>query len=167
MAANKYLAIIAGKVKEVYASVTSTPNAVVAMDSTGKLDISVMPVGITAEVTLADATEALSAGNFVNLYLSGGVTKCRKADATSNGKPANGFVLAAVSSGAQATVYRISKLNNQLTGLTIGADYYLDTTAGGVTVTPPSATGNLVQYLGRATSATELVFSNENTIEIA
>jgi hypothetical protein len=42
-------------------------------------------------------------------------------------------------------------------GLTVGATYYLDTTAGQITTTPPSGTGNIVQEVGFARNATTLV----------
>ena len=173
MAANKYLALVSGKIKEIFATVVSTgapdANEIVALDAAGLLDISVMPVGVGAEVTVAASFENLTAGNFVNLFLSGGVIKVRLADATTNAKPAHGFVLANVTAPANATVYRISNLNNALAGLTIGSDYYLSTTPGAVAIDPgPSATGNIVQQLGKATSATAFVFSNETSyVEVA
>jgi hypothetical protein len=172
MAANKYLALVAGKIKEVFATIVSAgagnANQLVALDATGKLDQSVMPVGMGAEtITGVLASEAISAGSFVNIYNNAGTLNVRNANATTNGKPANGFVLAAVASGAQATVYLLSQTNNQLTGLTIGADYFLSTVSGGVTNTAPSASGNIVQYLGTANSATSLVFANATTIEVA
>src|SRR5678815_3348876 len=100
MAANKYLALVTNRVKEVVALVVSTgapdANKIVALDAAGKLDVSVMPAGVGAEVTVAASFENLAAGDFVNLFLSGGVIKVQKADATTNAKPAHGFVLANV-----------------------------------------------------------------------
>ncbi len=143
-------------------------NKIVALDATGKLDVSVMPTGVAAEVTVAASFENLTAGDFVNLFLSGGVIKVQKADATNNAKPAHGFVLANVVAPANATVYRTSQNNSALTGLTIGSDYFLSTTPGGVTATAPSASGNIVQPLGRATLTTALTFANEQDyVEIA
>jgi hypothetical protein len=143
-------------------------NKIPALDATGRLDISLMPTGVTQEVTVCASFENLTAGDFVNLFLSGGVIQARKADATTNGKPAHGFVLANVVSPANATVFRESSDNTALAGLTIGSDYYLSTTAGGVTVTPPPAAGNIVQALGTADSASSMVFTNEKFyIEVA
>lgn len=167
MAAQKFLQLVSGKLKEVFASATTVANAIAAMDSTGRLDIGMMPVGVGAEVTVCVTSENLVAGNFVNLYLNGGVITARKADATTNGKQANGFTLANVTSPASATIFRISNTNTALSGLTIGSDYYLSTTAGGVTTTPPSTAGNIVQYLGIASLTTEIVFSNVITVEVA
>lgn len=157
--AKKYIARIDGKNLEVEAIVTSAPDEIVATDNTGKLDISLMPVGVGAEVRIALAFEDLTGGNFVNGFSDGGVFKFRKADATTSGKPAYGFVLASVTAGNLATVYGLSNTNTQLAGLTVGADYYLSTTPGAVMIAPgPVASGNLSQQLGVASKATELVF---------
>ena len=165
MAANKYLALISGRLKEVFGLVVSSgapdANKIVALDAAGKLDASVLPAGVSAEVTVCASFENLTAGDFVNLFLDSAVIKARKADATTNAKPAHGFVLANVTAPANATVYRISTANTALTGLTIGSDYWLSTTPGAATTTPPSATGNIVQELGRATLTTSMVFANE------
>ena len=146
---------------------SSTANAIVAADATGKIDISFMPTGVGAEVVVCVTSENLTAGDFVNLYLNGGVITARKADATTNAKPAHGFVTANVTSPANATVYMESNTNTAVTGLTIGSDYWLSTTPGGVTTTAPSAAGNIVQYIGRATLTTAIPFINGDTIEVA
>lgn len=167
MATQRFINIVAGKLKQIVASVTGTADAIPAGDATGKLDISWMPVGVGQEVLVAPASENLTAGNFVNLYLNSAVINVRKADGTTNGKPCHGFVLANVTSPANATVYFISNTNTQCAGLTIGSDYFLDTTAGAITATPPSAAGNLVQYIGRAQSATAITMLNALTVEVA
>lgn len=166
MPADKYVAIIAGKLKEVFASVTSTANALVAMDAAGKLDISVMPTGIGAETVVCASSENLAAGAFVNLFLNGGVITARNADSTTNAKIAHGFVLLAVTSPANATVFMASNTNTSVTALTIGSDYFLGT-VGGVTTTAPSTTGNIVQFIGRASLTTAIPFIGGNPIEIA
>jgi hypothetical protein len=167
MAAQKFLQNVSGKIKEIFASVTSTPNAIVAMDATGRVDISVLPVGVGSETITAVASEAITAGAFVNYYSNAGVLNVRNADATANAKPANGFVLASVAAAATATIYLASQTNNAVTGLVIGSDYYLSTTPGAGTATAPSATGNIVQPLGRADKVTEIVFVPLSTVEIA
>jgi hypothetical protein len=48
-------------------------------------------------------------------------------------------------------------INTALGSLTLGAQYFLSTTPGvGVATTPPSASGNIVQRLGKAISLTEI-----------
>lgn len=167
MAAQKFLQNVAGKIKEVYAAVTSTPNAIVALDATGKLDPSVLPTGVGSEVILATSTEVIASGAFVNVYNNAGTISVRNADATTNGKPAHGFVLAGVGSGVSTSVYLPSQTNTSITGLTLGSEYYLSTTPGAITTTAPSATGNIVQRMGIASKTTEIVFVPYDTIEIA
>lgn len=159
MATAKYLARLAGKNKEVIPAVTTAADSIVATGADGKLDISLMPVGVGAEVRVMEAFENLTAGDFVNLFLSGGVIKARKADATTTGKPADGFVLANVTAPADATVFGLSNTNTALSGLTVGTRYWLSTTPGAVTAEPgPVAAGNFNQELGIASLATEMVF---------
>lgn len=170
MAAQKFLANIGGKIKEVAAILLSggagDANKIPALDAAGKLHISFMPTGVTAETTVAEASEDLAAGDFVNFHDVGGVIKIRKADASSNAKAADGFVTAVFLTGATATAYGLSNTNSAVSGLTVGADYWLSTTPGGVTVTAPSATGQIVQRLGKAKSATELIFENQDYFEL-
>ena len=127
---------------------------IVALDSTGKLDSTLMPTGIGADISVIAASENLSAGDFVNVYNDSGA-KCRKADASTAGKHAHGFVLAAVTSGANANVYHEGH-NSSVTGATAGDVYLSATTAGGFTSTPPTGTGKVVQKLGVAVSATSI-----------
>lgn len=131
-----------------------------ALNSSGKLDSTLMPDGIGAQTRTATATEALTAGVFVNEYANAGVMSVRLAD-NSNSRPATGFVKTGFASSAVATIWPLDSTNDQLTGLTLGTDYYLGT-AGGVLATPLDATdaaqaGKIDQKLGKARSATELV----------
>ena len=160
----KYIADSSGKLTEVQPITTTTgasdAGKIIQTDSAGLIDISLLPVGVGAEVTVVPSFENLTGGHFVNIFNDSGTVKGRKADATTNAKPAHGFTLANVTAPANVTVYSISNKNTALSGLTLGADYWLSTTAGGVVATAPSSTGNLVQELGTAESATSMVFSN-------
>ena len=133
-----------------------------ALDGSGKLDESFLPTGIGADTQTAPASEALSAGDLVNIWDDAGTTKVRKADATSVGKEAHGFVLASVLLAGTATIY-FEGSNTGVTGLT-GGKQYLATTAGQATITPPSGSGNVVQVVGFATSATALNFQSGTPI---
>jgi hypothetical protein len=156
--ADKYISIgVTGIETEVEATVTSggAANAgdIVALDASGKLDESVMPVGIGADVFATTAGEALNSGDFVYIAANG---SARKASAAAGGNPAVGFVLMSAASAASVTVY-FEGSNTGLTGLTVGSRYYLsDTAAGGVTLTPVSGTGKLHQFLGRAYSTSAI-----------
>lgn len=154
-----------GRYKQNEGLVTSTgagdAGKIPALDSGGKLDISLMPSGIGAATITVATSENLAAGDFVNLYNNGGTINARKADANAN-RVAHGFVLANVTSPANATVY-YGDVNNQVSGLTVGATYFLSETAGGVVTPAPTTAGSIVQRLGVAQSATELVVDIEET----
>ena len=89
----KYLSLISGAFAEVVALVTSAgagdAGKIVSLDGTGRLDGSVMPVGITADTQAVVTSEALAAGDFVNIYNLTGSSRARKADATTAGKQAD------------------------------------------------------------------------------
>ena len=168
--AQKFLSLVTGVKTLIEAIAVSAgvgdAGKIPALDSTGRIDSTMMPVGVGADTKSLVASEELSAGNLVNIWDDAGVAKVRKADATAAGKEAVGFVLAGVTLGASATVYFDGTISG-LTGLTIGSRQYLTTTAGAASPTAPSTTGNVVQYVGRAVSATEITFEPDNAIVIA
>lgn len=168
MAAKKFLRLVNGVLTEIFGVQTSAGagNAgdLVSLDDSGRIDNSVMPVGIGADTKTIAASEALAAGDWVNVWNSTGA-KVRKADATTAGKEAHGFVLAAVSNGANALVY-FEGTNTQVSGQTPGP-VYLQTTAGTGGATIPSASGNVVQNLGVALSATEVNFERGTPVVLA
>lgn len=166
--ADKYIANVGGQLTEKQALTTSAGAAdagkIPALDAAGRLDNSMMPVGIGADTAQITASEALAAGDFVNVWNSTGA-KVRKADATVAGKEAHGFVLAAVANGAEATVY-FEGTNTGVSGQTPGP-VFLTTTAGQATSTAPNATGNVVQRIGFAVSATAINFQSQTPIVLA
>lgn len=137
---------------------------VVALDAAGKIDITMMPVGIGADTRSLTTSEAIASGDLVNIWDNTGA-KVRKADATIAGKEAHGFVLAGAGSGASVTVY-FEGNNTSVTGLTPGVQF-LTTTAGLCSTTAPSASGNIVQRVGFATSATSMNFQSAVPVTLA
>ncbi|WP_448677258.1 hypothetical protein [Delftia acidovorans] len=168
MAAKKFLRLVNNLVTEVLGIQTSAGAAnagdIVALDDSGRIDNSMMPVGIGADTAVIVASEALAAGDWVNVWNSTGA-KVRKADATTSGKEAHGFVLATVTSGANATVY-FEGTNTQVTAQTPGP-VFLQTTAGTGGATAPSASGNVVQRLGVAVSTTAVNFEGGVPVVLA
>lgn len=168
MAGDKYLYNNAGTTTEKVAVQTTAgagdAGKIVALDAAGLIASAMMPVGIGADTASITASEALAAGDLVNVWNSTGA-KVRKADASVAGKEAHGFVLSAVSSAAAATVY-FEGTNTQVTGLTPGVQY-LSATPGLSTGTAPSSTGNAVQRVGFATSATALNFQSQPPVVLA
>lgn len=169
MAAKKFLRLINGVITEVFGIQTSAGAAnagdVPVLDDTGRLDGSMMPVGIGADTATITASETLAAGNWVNVWNDASTAKVRKADATTAGKEVHGFVLSAVTSGNPATVY-FEGTNTQVTGQTPGP-VYLQTTAGAGGTTIPSASGNVVQQVGVALSATAVNFERNTPVVLA
>lgn len=136
---------------------------IVQLDSSGKIDSTMMPVGVGADSAVITTSEALSAGDFVNIWNSTGA-KARKADATVAGKEAHGFVLVGVGSAAAATVY-FEGTNTGVTGQTPGP-VFLSTTAGVAAAAAPSGAGNVVQRIGFAISATAINFQSQPPITL-
>ena len=169
--ADKYLKVGTGvdPIEESEATVVSdgagNGGEIVALNSNGKLDVTVMPQGFGPGVEAISTSESLVAGDFVNIWDSGGSKAVRKSDATTTGKPADGFVLAGVSHPGTATVY-YEGINDQVTGLTIGPQY-LSATAGKCTATKPTSSGNIQQFVGTATSATSMVFVRGMSVKLA
>ena len=159
MSTNKFLTKVNGQTQLATGINTSVgagdANKLISTDATGKIASTLLPAGLGVDTISVLASEALSAGDFVNLYNNSGTLNVRKAD-NSNSREANGFVLTAVSNAATGTVY-LKGQNTSVTGLTPGTIYYLGT-AGGTTTTAPSASNTIIQVLGKTLSATNLMF---------
>lgn len=166
MAAPKYLKNVSGVLTEQAASETGGTEVIVATNSSGQIDISVMPTGIGPDIAVIVASEALSSGNLVNIYSNAGTANCRKADGSTTGKVAHGFVLASVTSGGNASVY-LSGLNTAVTGLTPGPQFLSDATPGASVAAAPTTSGHTVQKVGIAVSATALQFDPGEPITLA
>jgi len=163
--ANKYIGIVSG-VQTQIEGVASSAGAgdagkIVALSTDGKLDQSVMPTGVGADVKVLAAFENLSAGNLVHFKMDTGTLKAYKADA-SNGRPADGFVKDAVTADNDATIHLEGTITG-LSGLTPGARYYLGTN-GTVTAVPTTTASHYHQYIGRASSDTEVAFEANDYI---
>lgn len=166
--AGKFLTLVNGRQTE-EAAINSSAGAgdadkIPKLDAAGKISSTMMPTGIGPETRTLTASEALSAGDLVNFWDDSGTLKMRKADADAD-RQADGFVLASVSSGASGTVYPEEGVITGLSSLTIGATYWLSATAGGITTTSPTGNNVLSQIVGKALSATELLFKPEAAIK--
>ena len=194
MAAPRFLAWLSGRFKQVAAIATSagagdadkipatgaggyldpsllnaaeTGNSKVVMTkSDGTLDSSIMPSGIGADTATVTTSEDLASGDLVNIYDNAGTATARKADADAEGKECHGFVLAASTSGNNATVYFEGKITG-LSGKTPGARQYMSTTAGQLTESCPSTSGNVAQCVGVAVSATVVSFEAQEPVTVA
>lgn len=171
MAVREFLTLASGALQRVAAIISSAgagdANKIVATGADGRLDASLMPTGFGGDTMVIVASEALAAGDYVNIHDVSGSARVRKASAADDTKPAHGFVLDNVSSAANATVVFEGR-NTALTGLTIGAAYILSPSTPGAVVVASTAlsAGNIYQKLGDATSATSISTEIENPIEI-
>ena len=173
MSALKFLTVLPTGIQRLVAAITTSvgvgdASKVIATNATGKIDLSFFPAGIEVSVENITASEALSSGDFVNIYDDAGTRKVRKASASAaTPRAAGGFVTTGVATGASADVYTVGE-NDQLTGLIPGARYFLsDNTAGTVEATPDTlTTGNLIQMIGYALSTTSLRFEFDAPIEV-
>lgn len=161
MAAPRFLALFSGGFRQVVAAAVGgagSSEMIVSTNASGVIDPSFFGANVGPDIVVVPASEALSAGDMVNIWVNGSAANARKADASQadGGKPCDGFVLAAVASGASATVYR-NGLNTSKTGLSPGLDYYLDpATPGGITATPPTTANQTLQKVGKAITATSI-----------
>lgn len=170
--ADKYNTLESGKEVNREATVVSSgvseAGDIVALGTDGKLDESVLPVGVGPDVKVAPASENLSAGDYVNLFDAGsGVVNARLAD-NSNGREAHGFVKDAVTSPANATVY-FEGANTSAPASTPGTRAYLGT--GGAAITTPvdpdtAANGTLHQLLGTYVDTNEINTDIDDCITI-
>lgn len=123
--------------------------------------------GGTPVVPYADivASEALAAGDLVNIWNDSGTAKVRKADGAVDGREAHGLVRSAVSLNSNATVF-FGGLITGLSGLTPGQQYLSVTVPGGVQSTAPTVVTQVWQRVGVAVSATSMYFNPETPILI-
>lgn len=135
----------------------------IGLDASGKLDSSVMPVGIGSDTQSAIASEALAANDLINFHNVAGVLNMRKADKT-NGRDAQGFVKSAVASAASGVAFLEGALS--AVGRTPAARQYLDV-AGAVIEVPATVAGHLHQYIGNALTSTSINFEPDDSVLLA
>lgn len=168
MAVPRYLNLVAGILKQIVAVETGPASApteqIVSTDSSGLISPTLLPGGLGGVTIIA--SEALAAGDFVNVFNAAGTANARKADGSVAGKNANGYVLASVLITANATVYT-QGVNTAVTGATPGEIYLSDATPGGFTSTPPSTAAHIVQRIGTAVSATAIAFQPYAPVTLA
>lgn len=115
---------------------------------------------VTRDVSIVQMAvgQDLAYGDLVYVYDDSGTPTVRQSTASDSTKPADGWATATYTTGDDGLIALTGTLITGLSGLTIGADYYLSDTAGAITTTAPSASGHIVQRVGFAVSATVLSF---------
>ena len=128
-----------------------------ALDTAGLIPLSMIPSNLGVAVYEVQASENISAGDFVNIWMDNGDRRVRRADASAGpGFQAHGYVNAGVSLGETAQILTDFR-NTGYSGLTPGSSLFLShTDPGRATTTVPEDTGHIVQYLGVATNTGEI-----------
>lgn len=133
----------------------------------------VTPARLSARVqnisrVYAQAATNISVAQVVLLYGIGSQLTAQKANASDNTKPCRAFCSspAGVLSGAFGE-FTLLGVNPYYGGLTVGKLYYLNTVDGQITSIIPTTSGNIVQPVGYALSATELWFTPSLTYTTA
>lgn len=158
--ADKYIAISGVNQTEKSATVVSAgvgnAGQIVALDTAGLIDPSCMPAGITPDQKAGTSNGTITAKDICYIETAGTITRASAAAGTPH--VGLGWALTSVATGQPITI-QLQGIIAGLSALTPGARYFLsNTTPGGITATPPSATGELWQYIGTALSATQLQF---------
>lgn len=161
----KFLTVTAGGLTQESAINTSAGAAdggkIIKLDAGGKIDSTMLPLEAGSEFDVV-ASENLSQGDVINLFNDSGTLKARKADATDGTKPGDGYAVEAISSAGTGTIHvGNGTLTKTSHGFTLGARLYLATTAGAMTETPPSGSGNLVQRVGKVIDANTVAFTDD------
>jgi hypothetical protein len=107
-------------------------------------------------------SDAVTAGQVVNVWNNNGVFMVRPADASVNGKQADGFVRVSAAVGASVPVYALGYINT-LSGLSPGLQF-LQTTPGTVGIDVPNVAGQVIQQVGYADDAKILHFNPQQPI---
>jgi hypothetical protein len=170
MSTNKFLTVVNGNTILTQAVTTSAgvadANKIPSLDTNGTLSPTFLPSGIDLQTVVLPTSENLATGDFINIFDDSGTVKARKADA-SNGREARGYVLTAVTSPANATIYLTGR-NTGVISASVGPVYLSATTPGGFSSTQPATAGPdvLLQPLGHALSPTSILFEYDRPIKL-
>lgn len=110
----------------------------------------------------ADAT-GVSARDVIAIDGSGNATKADAND--SNKQKIIGFALNTATSGNTVYVAQVGLIGG-FSGLSAGSKYYASTTAGGISSTPPSTSGDVIFQVGYAVSTTQVAILLDFLMEI-
>lgn len=119
----------------------------------------ISPADYTNTATGDNILEGVTCGSAVSVgdivYVDGGGT-FQQANASSVSTSRVVGVCVAKSSSTVCNVQTTGATSAILSGLTANNNYFLDTTSGQLTLTPPSATNNVVIHIGRALDANRI-----------
>jgi hypothetical protein len=117
------------------------------------------PGAIGGNTVSVITSEAIAYGAAVNLYSNAGVITARNANSSVSGKQVNGFCTSTsgISSGSTGFIcLGAMLLQIPSASLTLGSNYWLAPTAGGIQTTADTTAGHIEQYVGIALSSTSI-----------
>lgn len=165
MAPPTFLRLVSGQLTLVSAVAVGgggSAEAIPSLDAAGLIPVDMLPAEALdgAEEEIVVLTETVAAGDLINVYNSSGL-KGRRADA-SGPTPLYAFGIAKEAGDSTDSIPVQTGVVSFTTasphGLTLMAPLYLSTTAGALTATPPSLSGQLVQEVAYAVGASKIVF---------
>jgi len=160
MAARKPLVMVNGRIRQLQSS--DTLDAVVSevdVISQTNGNAGAIVIGTPVYTTVADTVDKAKA----DAYATSEVLGLVKDASVAAGQPG----MIQTDGVLTATTGQWDAITGQVGGLTTGAIYFLSpTTAGHLTSTAPSATGQLVARVGKALSPTELEITIEQPVEL-
>lgn len=128
-------------------------------DPSSRVDLSLTVGGLTVinkrGASGIPAATAIAKGSLVYITPLGFLGL---ASAAAEGKEAIGFAAGAFAQGDPTTFYGAGDVITGLSGLTVGTPYFLSPTPGAIGAAPGSP-GQVVQNIGTAISATEILFT--------
>ena len=171
MNVGKFIDVVNGVHKQILAvlhsSGASDADKIIRLDSTGRLSLTVLPVGVVPDTQSVVTSETLAANDLVQIFDDVGSPKCRKADATAiNHFNCVGFVKDNFNLGETALIYFEGRVTG-LSGLVAGTRMFLSTTPGQASSTPVSGFEELSQKIGTAVDATTISFERAEGVTLS
>lgn len=163
------LAEATSAISDIYAAIQQIIHTLIDINGIGPQSSALWPAlngstrGLTEGNTrrlICRSTENLQFGNIISLLAGGdGKVQARLANATVAGRITDGYCSQpnGIVSGALGEVTLGAGLLT-VSGLVVGSRYWMSTTSGIITNVPPTAAGNVEQYLGIAITTTQLWF---------
>lgn len=105
--------------------------------------------GEDSDISVVIAFEEINSGQAIHLFDDNGVTRARLAD-SSVPYEAHGFAITSTLQG-EYVPFSTDRAKLSLSGVMAGRTYYVST-SGGITASPPSTTGHIIQRVGYGTN---------------
>lgn len=125
----------------------------------------VLPGGQGGDIISFNATENIVLGAAVNLYNNAGVIAARNADSSVSTKMCHGFAPLPIAINTFGGINLGGQLILGMSGLTVGANYWLAPSSGGIQTIPDTAAGHIEQFVGIALDATSLYIKPTSWIQ--